>query len=79
MGASGLENVVEEARTAFESGKTKSFDWRNSQLKALLKLLQEREDVLFRVLKDDLGKHRVEAFRDEVLEKNIVGIMKFEE
>lgn len=66
MGGLGLESVVAEARTAFENGKTKGFDWRNSQLKSLLRFLQERESELLRVLKDDLGKHRVEAFRDEV-------------
>jgi acyl-CoA reductase-like NAD-dependent aldehyde dehydrogenase len=72
MGVLGLESVVAEARTAFESGKTKGFDWRNSQLKALLRFLKEREHELCRVLKDDLGKHPVEAFRDEVLLKNVV-------
>lgn len=66
-GVMGLESVVAEARTAFISGKTKSFDWRQSQLRALLRLLREREDDMFKVLKEDLGKHRVEAFRDEVL------------
>ncbi|XP_078166717.1 aldehyde dehydrogenase 3F1 [Carex rostrata] len=66
MGVLGLESVVAEARTTFESGKTRGFDWRQSQLKSLLRLLKEREDDMCKVLKDDLGKHRVEAFRDEV-------------
>lgn len=67
MGFLGLESVVAEARTTFESGKTRGFEWRQSQLKSLLRLLKEREDDMCKVLKDDLGKHRVEAFRDEVL------------
>ncbi|KAJ1704735.1 hypothetical protein LUZ63_004514 [Rhynchospora breviuscula] len=66
MGALGLESEVAEARTAFDSGKTKGFEWRKSQLKALLRLLREKEEDMFKVLKEDLGKHRVEAFRDEV-------------
>ena len=66
MGVLGLESVVAEARTTFENGKTRGFNWRQSQLKSLLRLLKEREDDMCKVLKDDLGKHRVEAFRDEV-------------
>ncbi|KAJ4811970.1 Aldehyde dehydrogenase [Rhynchospora pubera] len=61
-----LDSVVAEARTAFESGKTRGFEWRKSQLEALLRLLQEKEDEMCKVLKQDLGKHRVEAYRDEV-------------
>jgi len=61
-----LEAVLNEARESFESGKTRSFSWRMSQLKALLQLLRENEEEIMRVLKEDLGKHRVEAFRDEV-------------
>ena len=61
-----LEAVLNEARERFESGKTRSLSWRTSQLKALMKLLRENEEEILSVLKEDLGKHRVEAFRDEV-------------
>ncbi|MED6119063.1 hypothetical protein PIB30_008282 [Stylosanthes scabra] len=50
----------------FETGKTKEAPWRESQLKALLKFLLENEDHIFNALNNDLGKHQVEAFRDEV-------------
>ncbi|ONK73647.1 uncharacterized protein A4U43_C04F33790 [Asparagus officinalis] len=66
MEVMGLDAVLSEAREAFESGKTKGLAWRKSQLAALLKLLQETEEDILRVLKEDLGKHRAEAFRDEV-------------
>ncbi|ONK73675.1 uncharacterized protein A4U43_C04F34110 [Asparagus officinalis] len=66
MAAAGLEAVLNEVRDTFEGGKTKSLSWRKSQLNALLRLLVETEDEIFRVLKEDLGKHRVEAFRDEI-------------
>lgn len=61
-----LESVLNEARETFASGITRSLSWRITQLRAIRKLLQEQEDEIFRVLKEDLGKHRVEAFRDEV-------------
>lgn len=61
-----LEEELKEARETFKSGKTRSFAWRKSQLQALLRLILENEDEIFNVLKEDLGKHRVEAFRDEV-------------
>jgi len=67
MELEGLEAVMNEARESFESGNTRSLSWRTSQLKALMKLLRENEEEITRVLKEDLGKHRVEAFKDEVL------------
>lgn len=61
-----IEEELKEVRESFKSGKTKSLSWRKSQLQALLRLIQENEEEIFRVLNQDLGKHRVEAFRDEV-------------
>lgn len=56
-----------ELRETFRSGRTRSGEWRKSQLKALLRLVQENEGEIFRALKEDLGKHPAEAFRDEVI------------
>ncbi|KAK8940403.1 Aldehyde dehydrogenase family 3 member F1 [Platanthera zijinensis] len=61
-----VERVVEEAREAFESGGTRSYFWRRSQLRALKDLILESEIAICDALMLDLGKHRVEAFRDEV-------------
>lgn len=61
-----IEKVLKEARESFENGVTRSLVWRKNQLRALLKLLNENEDEILRVLNEDLGKHRVEAYRDEV-------------
>lgn len=61
-----IERVVEETREAFESGGTRSYFWRRSQLRALKDLLYEMETAICEALKLDLGKHRVEAYRDEV-------------
>ncbi|KAG6519397.1 aldehyde dehydrogenase family 3 member F1-like isoform X1 [Zingiber officinale] len=61
-----MEGELKEVREAYESGKTRSLSWRLSQLKALLRLLYDKEDDIFKALEQDLGKHRAEAYRDEV-------------
>ncbi|KAM0915425.1 hypothetical protein ACQ4PT_010834 [Festuca glaucescens] len=55
-----------ELRSTFESGRTRPLAWRQDQLRGLLRLLAEKEEEAFRALHDDLGKHRAEAYRDEV-------------
>ncbi|XLS62409.1 hypothetical protein HN51_016637 [Arachis hypogaea] len=51
-------------REYYGSGETKKVSWRESQLKGLRRFLIEKEDIL-KALMLDLGKHKVEAFRDE--------------
>lgn len=63
----GIEAGLVGLRRAFRSGKTRGIEWRTGQLRALLKLLAENEARIFEALKQDLGKHPVEAYRDEVL------------
>lgn len=60
------EDVLGELRTTFRSGRTRSVAWRKAQLQAILKLLDENEEEIFEALKQDLGKHPVESYRDEV-------------
>jgi aldehyde dehydrogenase (NAD+) len=43
---SEVENTVARLRTTFESGRTKSFEWRAGQLDALALMLSENEDAL---------------------------------
>ena len=62
----GLEQDVEDLREYYRLGKTKEASWRKSQLKGLLTFLKEKDGDIFKALKQDLGKHQVEAFRDEV-------------
>ncbi|MCH1923040.1 aldehyde dehydrogenase family protein, partial [Shewanella sp. A3A] len=50
----------------YESGRTKELEWRKAQLGGLIRMITEEEDAIFDALHDDLGKHRVESFRDEV-------------
>ncbi|CAM0945029.1 unnamed protein product [Alopecurus aequalis] len=53
-------------REVYKSGKTRELAWRRSQLKGLIRLITEKEEEMFDVLRHDLGKHRTESFRDEV-------------
>lgn len=62
----GLEQDVEDMREYYRHGKTMEASWRKSQLKGLLTLLKEKERDIFKALMQDLGKHPIEAFRDEV-------------
>ncbi|KAM3368961.1 hypothetical protein ACQJBY_017083 [Aegilops geniculata] len=70
IGAAAAPQAVErrlgELRATFESGRTRPLSWRQSQLRGLLRLLADKEEEAFRALHDDLGKHRAEAYRDEV-------------
>ncbi|KAJ7953073.1 Aldehyde dehydrogenase [Quillaja saponaria] len=67
-----VEKSLTELRQYFKSGKTRSVAWRKNQLRALLNLIHENENAIFKALHQDLGKHPVEAYRDEigVLEKS---------
>lgn len=61
-----VERSLAELRQTFRSGRTRSVAWRKTQLKALLDLIRDKEDLIFEALHEDLGKHPVEAYRDEV-------------
>ncbi|XP_057541599.1 aldehyde dehydrogenase family 3 member F1 [Amaranthus tricolor] len=60
------EKILNELSQTFKSGKTKSYEWRKTQLKSLFKMVEEQENKCFQVLFDDIGKDKVEAFKDEV-------------
>ncbi|MBA0608247.1 hypothetical protein Godav_020487, partial [Gossypium davidsonii] len=61
-----MEKSIAELRETFKTGGTKSISWRKSQLKALLQLINQNEDSIFKALDQDLGKSPVESYRDEV-------------
>ncbi|XP_065630934.1 aldehyde dehydrogenase family 3 member F1 [Quercus suber] len=61
-----LENSLGKLRQCFRSGRTRSVAWRKNQLRAVLKLIHDKEDVIFEALQQDLGKHPVESYRDEI-------------
>lgn len=61
-----VEETLSELRQTFKSGRTRSVAWRKTQLTALLQLIKDHEKKVFEALYQDLGKHPVEAYRDEV-------------
>ncbi|KAI3917031.1 hypothetical protein MKX01_003480 [Papaver californicum] len=61
-----LEVRLEKLRETYRNGKTRASSWRKTQLRAMLALLRENEEQIYKALDDDLGKPRVETYRDEV-------------
>jgi len=49
----------------FNSGKTRDLAWRRQQLKAVTRMMDERESDLFDALQSDLGKCAMESFTTE--------------
>lgn len=58
--------LVEGLRGAFATGKTRSYQWRESQLKGLLKMTEEHEQDIADALRADLSKPELESFIFEV-------------
>ncbi|CAN6698665.1 unnamed protein product [Malus baccata var. baccata] len=61
-----VEETLSELRQTFKDGRTRSIAWRKKQLSSLLELVNDNEENIFRALDQDLGKHPVESYRDEV-------------
>ena len=59
--------TVKDLRIAFDSGKTRSHEWRVTQLKALLELTGKHEQEIVEALYSDLSKSEAESFIQEVL------------
>ncbi|CAG5116346.1 unnamed protein product, partial [Candidula unifasciata] len=53
--------ILRDLRSSFASGKTRTYEWRVAQLKALVRLLQENEAQIAAVLYKDLHKSRIEG------------------
>ncbi|RDY09039.1 Aldehyde dehydrogenase, partial [Mucuna pruriens] len=58
--------LVKDLRLTFDCGQTRSYEWRTSQLKALLKLTEEHEQEIVQALHSDLSKSETEAFVQEI-------------
>ncbi|KAI4337834.1 hypothetical protein L6164_016203 [Bauhinia variegata] len=58
--------LAKELRVGFDSGKTRSYQWRASQIEALIKLTQNHEEEIVRALYSDLSKPHTEAFVHEI-------------
>ncbi|XP_061346796.1 aldehyde dehydrogenase family 3 member H1-like [Gastrolobium bilobum] len=58
--------LVKDLRKSFDSGKTKTYEWRVSQLEGIAKMLEEKEKEISEALDKDLSKPGVEAFITEI-------------
>ena len=58
--------MVAELRGTFTSGKTRSYEWRISQLKGILKMMEDNENEIVDALRSDLNKPAFESVLYEV-------------
>ncbi|KAJ8762777.1 hypothetical protein K2173_022906 [Erythroxylum novogranatense] len=59
--AEAASTLMKELRSAFGSGKTRSYEWRVSQLKRLEKMLDDNEKEIVDALKQDISKPEFES------------------
>ena len=50
--------MVGQLRKEFESGRTKTVEWRRTQLEQMLKMVDEKKEAMFEAVYKDLGKVR---------------------
>lgn len=60
------EALLKGLRWTYNSGKTKTLEWRVSQLQAILKITTKHEKDILQALHLDLNKPEYEAFLHEV-------------
>lgn len=60
------KQVLEKQKIFFFTDKTKSVDFRISQLKKLKSILKENENILYDAIYSDFGKSKYEAFSTEI-------------
>ncbi|KAI5589235.1 hypothetical protein BDE02_05G148700 [Populus trichocarpa] len=53
--------LTKELRDVFDSGKTRSYEWRISQLKSIVKMCDEHEEDIVDALRQDLSKPQLES------------------
>ena len=67
---------VQELRQNFKSGFTKDLKWRRTQLKSLLKMYNENEELFVDAVYNDLKKPRLEAVGEvELLRNDLRGFL----
>ncbi|XP_044739383.1 aldehyde dehydrogenase, dimeric NADP-preferring-like [Chrysoperla carnea] len=64
--AEALTNIVQNARNAFNTGRTKDLKFRKKQLKALERLYRENTNAMIEALSIDLHKSKQESILTEV-------------
>ncbi|CAH1407151.1 unnamed protein product [Nezara viridula] len=61
-----FHHVVSKARETFESGKTRSYEYRKKQLENFKRMVQENGDKIAQSLEQDLKKCKMESFFTEI-------------
>jgi len=61
-----IEAAVGAVRKTFETGRTRSYEWRAAQLDGLLKMLAAEEQAISEALSADVGKPTLEAWIAEI-------------
>jgi aldehyde dehydrogenase (NAD+) len=61
-----IAGTVTAVRHAFQSGRTRPVEWRQRQLDALLRLLDESGDDLVAAMQRDFGKPTMEAYSTDI-------------
>ena len=61
-----IPEVIEKQRKYFNSGATRSYEFRNKQLRILKKLFKENEEAILQALKQDLNKPGFEGYASEI-------------
>ena len=67
FGLETAEKLVQSLRKTFGSGLTKSIEWREQQLSAIERMIDENEDAIVQAIADDFGKPKIETLASEVL------------
>ncbi|CAN0877893.1 Aldehyde dehydrogenase family 3 member I1, chloroplastic [Linum grandiflorum] len=66
FGTEEATSLVKKLRQSFNSGKTKTYEWRMSQLNGISRMVDERENDIVSALYEDLSKPSLEAFVAEI-------------
>ena len=59
--------LIKDLQGVFNSGKTRSYEWRIAQLQSIAKMLEDKEKDITEALHKDLAKPQIEAFISEVI------------
>lgn len=61
-----FSSLFADLQATFRSGRTRDLPWRTGQLKALERMMAEREKDIIEALHQDLGKHGLESWTAEI-------------
>ena len=63
----GSAGVLTQVRTVFNTGRTRSIQWREQQLRAIERMCEEREAEISEALISDLGRSAFEAWLGDII------------